>query len=125
MDNVRLTTDGSCATCPRPSSSYASALWGYMAFRKLISASQGARVTVRTISLLIQRYCLKQLMFSSYPFTLESHQAFFYFTVVVCVGRQLVTNCPRCGCCFCLATHSDALPIRCRGIEIVSSISGP
>jgi len=32
---------------------YAPALWSYMAFRRLIFAHEGARVTVRTISLLI------------------------------------------------------------------------
>jgi len=73
MGNARSTTDGIYASCLRPSWSYASALWSYLAFRRLISASQDARVTVRTISSAdIQRCCLKQWLCPSYPITLES-----------------------------------------------------
>jgi len=73
MDNARGTTDGNCASCLRPSWSFASGCWSYLAFQRLISASQGARVTDRTILLLIQRCCLKHGICPRYPFTLESH----------------------------------------------------
>jgi len=61
----------------------------YMAFRRLISAPQGARVTVRTISLLIQRCCLEQWMCLSFPFTLESQRSNLlpYRSLYICSRR--------------------------------------
>jgi len=83
IDNAWGAKDCSCASCLRPSWSYASALWSYMVFRRLNSAFQATQVTVQTISLLIQRCCLKQWMCSSYPVTLQSQQSSLLWCALV------------------------------------------